>query len=83
MSKLNPEPNLIHIMGCYVLGSANGEKVWISSFPVLGKMLVTFSKICHVGFPEIPVVKLLDFLLLPFLIPGIFQTGSLQKNAFF
>lgn len=27
MSKLNPEPNLIHIMGCYVLGSANGEKV--------------------------------------------------------
>uniref|UniRef100_A0A3Q2WYP0 NMDA receptor synaptonuclear signaling and neuronal migration factor b n=1 Tax=Haplochromis burtoni TaxID=8153 RepID=A0A3Q2WYP0_HAPBU len=27
MSKLNPEPNLIHIMGCYVLGSANGEKL--------------------------------------------------------
>uniref|UniRef100_G3NNW8 NMDA receptor synaptonuclear signaling and neuronal migration factor b n=1 Tax=Gasterosteus aculeatus TaxID=69293 RepID=G3NNW8_GASAC len=27
MSKLNPKPNLIHIMGCYVLGSANGEKV--------------------------------------------------------
>uniref|UniRef100_A0A3Q3A2X0 NMDA receptor synaptonuclear signaling and neuronal migration factor b n=1 Tax=Kryptolebias marmoratus TaxID=37003 RepID=A0A3Q3A2X0_KRYMA len=27
MSRLNPEPNLIHIMGCYVLGSANGEKV--------------------------------------------------------
>ncbi|XP_037634663.1 NMDA receptor synaptonuclear signaling and neuronal migration factor isoform X3 [Sebastes umbrosus] len=27
MSKLNPKPNLIHIMGCYVLGSANGEKL--------------------------------------------------------
>ncbi|KAK5613081.1 hypothetical protein CRENBAI_001823 [Crenichthys baileyi] len=27
MSNLNPEPNLIHIMGCYVLGSANGEKL--------------------------------------------------------
>ncbi|TRY94053.1 hypothetical protein DNTS_011958 [Danionella cerebrum] len=26
MSLLNPEPNLIHIMGCYVLGNANGEK---------------------------------------------------------
>ncbi|XP_078106036.1 NMDA receptor synaptonuclear signaling and neuronal migration factor [Sander vitreus] len=27
MSRLNPNPNLIHIMGCYVLGSANGEKL--------------------------------------------------------
>lgn len=27
MSKLNPEPNLIHVMGCYVLGNPNGEKV--------------------------------------------------------
>ncbi|XP_072289944.1 NMDA receptor synaptonuclear signaling and neuronal migration factor [Eucyclogobius newberryi] len=27
MSKLNPEPNVIHVMGCYVLGSANGEKL--------------------------------------------------------
>ncbi|XP_017306761.1 NMDA receptor synaptonuclear signaling and neuronal migration factor [Ictalurus punctatus] len=27
MSLLNPEPNLIHIMGCYVLGNANGEKL--------------------------------------------------------
>ncbi|MGH0153263.1 UNVERIFIED_CONTAM: hypothetical protein FKN15_045995 [Acipenser sinensis] len=26
MSKINPEPDLIHIMGCYVLGNANGEK---------------------------------------------------------
>uniref|UniRef100_A0A3B3QWD5 NMDA receptor synaptonuclear signaling and neuronal migration factor b n=1 Tax=Paramormyrops kingsleyae TaxID=1676925 RepID=A0A3B3QWD5_9TELE len=28
MSKLNPEPNLIHVMGCYVLGNANGEKLF-------------------------------------------------------
>ncbi|XP_046697738.1 NMDA receptor synaptonuclear signaling and neuronal migration factor isoform X7 [Silurus meridionalis] len=27
MSLRNPEPNLIHIMGCYVLGNANGEKL--------------------------------------------------------
>lgn len=29
MSKLNPEPNVIHVMGCYVLGNHNGEKVKI------------------------------------------------------
>ncbi|XP_035235742.1 NMDA receptor synaptonuclear signaling and neuronal migration factor-like isoform X2 [Anguilla anguilla] len=28
MSALNPEPNVIHIMGCYVLGNANGEKLF-------------------------------------------------------
>ncbi|XP_023816498.1 NMDA receptor synaptonuclear signaling and neuronal migration factor isoform X2 [Oryzias latipes] len=28
MSKLNPEPNKIHIMGCYVLGNPNGEKLF-------------------------------------------------------
>lgn len=27
MSKVNPEPNVIHVMGCYVLGNPNGEKV--------------------------------------------------------
>ncbi|KAJ8413817.1 hypothetical protein AAFF_G00064150 [Aldrovandia affinis] len=27
MSVLNPEPNVIHIMGCYVLGNTNGEKL--------------------------------------------------------
>lgn len=27
MSKVNPEPNIIHIMGCYILGNPNGEKV--------------------------------------------------------
>lgn len=31
MSKINPEPNLIHIMGCYVLGNPNGEKVRLRS----------------------------------------------------
>ncbi|KAM3873734.1 NMDA receptor synaptonuclear signaling and neuronal migration factor [Diretmus argenteus] len=29
MSKVNPEPNLIHIMGCYVLGNPNGEKLFL------------------------------------------------------
>ncbi|XP_061763930.1 NMDA receptor synaptonuclear signaling and neuronal migration factor [Nerophis ophidion] len=28
MSKVNPEPNMIHIMGCYVLGNPNGEKLF-------------------------------------------------------
>ncbi|KAM5146695.1 NMDA receptor synaptonuclear signaling and neuronal migration factor [Mantella aurantiaca] len=28
MSKTNPEPNIIHIMGCYVLGNPNGEKLF-------------------------------------------------------
>ncbi|KAG9472558.1 NMDA receptor synaptonuclear signaling and neuronal migration factor isoform X2 [Eleutherodactylus coqui] len=28
MSKTNPEPNMIHIMGCYVLGNPNGEKLF-------------------------------------------------------
>ncbi|XP_007566141.1 NMDA receptor synaptonuclear signaling and neuronal migration factor isoform X3 [Poecilia formosa] len=28
MSKVNPEPNVIHIMGCYVLGNPNGEKLF-------------------------------------------------------
>uniref|UniRef100_A0AAY4EJE5 NMDA receptor synaptonuclear signaling and neuronal migration factor a n=1 Tax=Denticeps clupeoides TaxID=299321 RepID=A0AAY4EJE5_9TELE len=28
MTKLNPEPTLIHVMGCYVLGNPNGEKLF-------------------------------------------------------
>ncbi|XP_028910232.1 NMDA receptor synaptonuclear signaling and neuronal migration factor isoform X4 [Ornithorhynchus anatinus] len=28
MSKINPEPNVIHIMGCYILGNPNGEKLF-------------------------------------------------------
>ncbi|XP_069789189.1 NMDA receptor synaptonuclear signaling and neuronal migration factor-like [Narcine bancroftii] len=30
MSKINPEPNVIHIMGCYILGNPNGEKLFQS-----------------------------------------------------
>lgn len=36
MSKINPEPNLIHIMGCYVLGNPNGEKVRRSTLGLEG-----------------------------------------------
>lgn len=36
MSKINPEPNLIHIMGCYVLGNPNGEKVRRSTLRLEG-----------------------------------------------
>ncbi|TSK72065.1 NMDA receptor synaptonuclear signaling and neuronal migration factor [Bagarius yarrelli] len=32
MSKVNPEPNQIHIMGCYVLGNPNGEKEMIEMY---------------------------------------------------
>ncbi|MGH0182823.1 UNVERIFIED_CONTAM: hypothetical protein FKN15_010087 [Acipenser sinensis] len=32
MSKINPEPDLIHIMGCYVLGNANGEKAVVETY---------------------------------------------------
>ncbi|KAF6126107.1 NMDA receptor synaptonuclear signaling and neuronal migration factor [Phyllostomus discolor] len=28
MSKVNPEPNVVHIMGCYILGNPNGEKLF-------------------------------------------------------
>lgn len=34
MSKVNPEPNIIHIMGCYVLGNPNGEKVGACGLPL-------------------------------------------------
>lgn len=34
MSKVNPEPNIIHIMGCYVLGNPNGEKVGVCGSPL-------------------------------------------------
>lgn len=34
MSKVNPEPNIIHIMGCYVLGNPNGEKVGSCGSPL-------------------------------------------------
>ncbi|XP_013922129.1 PREDICTED: NMDA receptor synaptonuclear signaling and neuronal migration factor [Thamnophis sirtalis] len=45
MSKLNPVPNVIHIIGCYVLGNHNGEKVAsllldFPSFPLAGKEMI-------------------------------------------
>uniref|UniRef100_A0A3Q4H040 NMDA receptor synaptonuclear signaling and neuronal migration factor b n=1 Tax=Neolamprologus brichardi TaxID=32507 RepID=A0A3Q4H040_NEOBR len=43
MSKLNPEPNLIHIMGCYVLGSANGEKVAVFALVTIYREYCTAS----------------------------------------
>uniref|UniRef100_A0A8C9XQ64 NMDA receptor synaptonuclear signaling and neuronal migration factor b n=1 Tax=Sander lucioperca TaxID=283035 RepID=A0A8C9XQ64_SANLU len=42
MSKLNPNPNLIHIMGCYVLGSANGEKLIQTLKKLMRPSLVEF-----------------------------------------
>lgn len=36
MSKVNPEPNVIHIMGCYILGNPNGEKVQGPPNPIPG-----------------------------------------------
>lgn len=35
MSKVNPEPNVVHIMGCYILGNPNGEKVRGQTFACL------------------------------------------------
>lgn len=52
MSKINPEPNLIHIMGCYVLGNPNGEKV--RPFPFLS-FLPSF-------LPRIPRQPILEVL---------------------
>ncbi|XP_056301680.1 NMDA receptor synaptonuclear signaling and neuronal migration factor [Danio aesculapii] len=42
MSKLNPEPNLIHIMGCYVLGNPNGEKLFQKLKNLMRPYSVTF-----------------------------------------
>ncbi|XP_048114833.1 NMDA receptor synaptonuclear signaling and neuronal migration factor isoform X2 [Alosa alosa] len=42
MSKLNPEPNLIHIMGCYVLGNPNGEKLFQKLKNLMRPCSVTF-----------------------------------------
>uniref|UniRef100_A0A8C4QB66 NMDA receptor synaptonuclear signaling and neuronal migration factor n=1 Tax=Eptatretus burgeri TaxID=7764 RepID=A0A8C4QB66_EPTBU len=35
MSKMNPEVNVINIMGCYVLGNQNGEKLFESLLAIL------------------------------------------------
>lgn len=46
MSKINPEPNLIHIMGCYVLGNPNGEKVRRSTLWLEGVHLWSVLTVC-------------------------------------
>ncbi|KAM6431193.1 NMDA receptor synaptonuclear signaling and neuronal migration factor isoform 1-T1 [Liasis olivaceus] len=42
MSKLNPGPNVIHIMGCYVLGNHNGEKLFQNLKNLMSPCRVTF-----------------------------------------
>uniref|UniRef100_A0A670ZC08 NMDA receptor synaptonuclear signaling and neuronal migration factor n=1 Tax=Pseudonaja textilis TaxID=8673 RepID=A0A670ZC08_PSETE len=42
MSKLNPVPNVIHIMGCYVLGNHNGEKLFQNLKNLMSPCSVTF-----------------------------------------
>ncbi|XP_015681619.1 NMDA receptor synaptonuclear signaling and neuronal migration factor, partial [Protobothrops mucrosquamatus] len=42
MSKLNPVPNVIHIMGCYVLGNHNGEKLFQNLKNLMSPCRVTF-----------------------------------------
>ncbi|KAM9451731.1 NMDA receptor synaptonuclear signaling and neuronal migration factor [Clarias gariepinus] len=42
MSKINPEPNLIHVMGCYVLGNPNGEKLFQKLKNLMRPYSVTF-----------------------------------------
>ncbi|KAK1788406.1 hypothetical protein P4O66_016832, partial [Electrophorus voltai] len=42
MSKVNPEPNVIHIMGCYVLGNPNGEKLFQKLKNLMRPYSITF-----------------------------------------
>ncbi|XP_077005011.1 NMDA receptor synaptonuclear signaling and neuronal migration factor isoform X4 [Tamandua tetradactyla] len=42
MSKVNPEPNIIHIMGCYILGNPNGEKLFKNLRTLMTPYRVTF-----------------------------------------
>ncbi|XP_055988853.1 NMDA receptor synaptonuclear signaling and neuronal migration factor isoform X2 [Sorex fumeus] len=42
MSKVNPEPNVIHIMGCYILGNPNGEKLFHNLRTLMTPYRVTF-----------------------------------------
>uniref|UniRef100_F6U3D0 NMDA receptor synaptonuclear signaling and neuronal migration factor n=1 Tax=Monodelphis domestica TaxID=13616 RepID=F6U3D0_MONDO len=42
MSKVNPEPNVIHIMGCYILGNPNGEKLFQNLKTLMMPNRVTF-----------------------------------------
>ncbi|XP_034520800.1 NMDA receptor synaptonuclear signaling and neuronal migration factor isoform X7 [Ailuropoda melanoleuca] len=42
MSKVNPEPNVIHVMGCYILGNPNGEKLFQNLRTLMTPYRVTF-----------------------------------------
>uniref|UniRef100_W5M1Y8 NMDA receptor synaptonuclear signaling and neuronal migration factor a n=2 Tax=Lepisosteus oculatus TaxID=7918 RepID=W5M1Y8_LEPOC len=42
MTKLNPEPNVIHVMGCYVLGNPNGEKLFQNLKNLMKPQSITF-----------------------------------------
>ncbi|XP_069798897.1 NMDA receptor synaptonuclear signaling and neuronal migration factor isoform X3 [Dendropsophus ebraccatus] len=42
MSKMNPEPNIIHIMGCYVLGNPNGEKLFQNLKNLMSPLRIEF-----------------------------------------
>ncbi|XP_020936745.1 NMDA receptor synaptonuclear signaling and neuronal migration factor isoform X5 [Sus scrofa] len=42
MSKVNPEPNVIHVMGCYILGNPNGEKLFQNLRSLMTPYRVTF-----------------------------------------
>ncbi|XP_053764589.1 NMDA receptor synaptonuclear signaling and neuronal migration factor isoform X3 [Panthera pardus] len=42
MSKVNPEPNVVHIMGCYILGNPNGEKLFQNLRTLMTPYRVTF-----------------------------------------
>uniref|UniRef100_A0A4W3GV95 NMDA receptor synaptonuclear signaling and neuronal migration factor n=1 Tax=Callorhinchus milii TaxID=7868 RepID=A0A4W3GV95_CALMI len=42
MSKINPEPNVIHIMGCYILGNPNGEKLFRSLKTLMAPHRISF-----------------------------------------
>ncbi|KAM6170390.1 NMDA receptor synaptonuclear signaling and neuronal migration factor isoform 5-T5 [Rhynchocyon petersi] len=42
MSKVNPEPNIIHVMGCYILGNPNGEKLFQNLRTLMTPYRVTF-----------------------------------------
>ncbi|ELV13110.1 Nasal embryonic luteinizing hormone-releasing hormone factor, partial [Tupaia chinensis] len=42
MSKVNPEPNVVHVMGCYILGNPNGEKLFQNLRALMTPYRVTF-----------------------------------------
>ncbi|XP_043914677.1 NMDA receptor synaptonuclear signaling and neuronal migration factor isoform X2 [Protopterus annectens] len=42
MSNINPEPNVIHIMGCYILGNPNGEKLFQNLKALMNPYRISF-----------------------------------------